>query len=101
MPLGALQHDLDARLAPRVQRSRAVAALLVPVGRLADRYGRRRLFLLGVGVFTLASTACALSGDVWSLVAIRGVQGASRPVAAHHAREPTPGRGRGVVPRRT
>lgn len=50
------------------------AALLVPFGRLADRYGRRRLFLLGVTVFTLASTACALSGDVWALVAFRGLQ---------------------------
>ncbi|WP_205472797.1 MFS transporter [Nocardioides sp. SYSU D00038] len=51
-----------------------VAALLVPFGRLADRYGRRRLFLLGVAVFTLASAACALSGDVWVLVGFRAAQ---------------------------
>ena len=51
-----------------------VAALMVPFGRLADRYGRRRLFLLGVAVFTLASAACALSGDVWALVAFRALQ---------------------------
>jgi len=51
-----------------------VAALMVPFGRLADRYGRRRLFLLGVAVFTAASAACALSGDVWALVAFRALQ---------------------------
>jgi len=51
-----------------------VAALMVPFGRLADRYGRRRLFLLGVAVFTLASAACALSGDVWVLVVFRALQ---------------------------
>jgi EmrB/QacA subfamily drug resistance transporter len=51
-----------------------VAALMVPFGRLADRYGRRRLFLLGVAVFTAASAACALSGDVGALVAFRVLQ---------------------------
>ena len=35
------------------------AALLVPAGRLADRYGRKGAFLLGLGLFTLASVACA------------------------------------------
>jgi EmrB/QacA subfamily drug resistance transporter len=50
------------------------AAMLVPFGRMADRYGRRRLFLLGVAVFTLASAACALAGDVWILVAFRALQ---------------------------
>ena len=50
------------------------AALLVPFGRLADRYGRRRLFLIGVALFTLASAACAVAGDVWALVAFRGLQ---------------------------
>jgi MFS family permease len=51
-----------------------VAALMVPFGRLADRYGRRRLFLLGVAVFTLASAACAMSSGVWALVAFRALQ---------------------------
>lgn len=51
-----------------------VAALMVPFGRLADRYGRRRLFLLGVAVFTLASAACALSPDPPTVIAV-GISG--------------------------
>lgn len=50
------------------------AACLAPAGRLADRYGRRRLFLLGVAVFTLASAACAAAPTVAVLVAFRAVQ---------------------------
>jgi EmrB/QacA subfamily drug resistance transporter len=50
------------------------ASLLVPFGRLADRYGRRRLFLIGVALFTLASAACAVGGDVEVLVAFRALQ---------------------------
>jgi EmrB/QacA subfamily drug resistance transporter len=50
------------------------AACLAPAGRLADRYGRRRLFLTGVAVFTAASAACALAGSIPMLVAFRAVQ---------------------------
>jgi EmrB/QacA subfamily drug resistance transporter len=50
------------------------AALLVPFGRLADRYGRRLVFVAGLSVFTLSSLACALSADVWTLVAARTLQ---------------------------
>ena len=50
------------------------AALLVPLGRLADRYGRLAGFLGGLALFTLASAACAASQDLWSLVAFRGLQ---------------------------
>jgi EmrB/QacA subfamily drug resistance transporter len=50
------------------------AAALVPAGRLADRFGRRRFFLAGVVVFLLASVACAVAGDVGMLVAARIVQ---------------------------
>lgn len=52
------------------------ASLLVPFGRLADRYGRKRLFVGGLAVFVLASAACAWTGDVWSLVGFRGLQAA-------------------------
>ncbi|MCU1683377.1 MAG: major facilitator transporter [Amycolatopsis sp.] len=50
------------------------AAFLAPAGRLADRYGRRRLFLIGVAIFTAASAACALAGSIPMLVAFRAVQ---------------------------
>jgi EmrB/QacA subfamily drug resistance transporter len=50
------------------------AALLVPAGRLADLLGRKRLFLAGLGVFTLASALCAAAPGPWWLVAARVVQ---------------------------
>jgi EmrB/QacA subfamily drug resistance transporter len=52
------------------------ASLLVFLGRLAERYRRDRSFLLGVAIFTAASGACALAGDVWTLVAFRLIQAA-------------------------
>ncbi|MFD0132351.1 MFS transporter [Streptomyces sp. NPDC127159] len=52
------------------------AALLVPLGRLADKVGRKQVFLLGLGVFTAASMACAASPGLWWLVAFRILQAA-------------------------
>jgi EmrB/QacA subfamily drug resistance transporter len=52
------------------------AALLVPAGRLADHFGRRRFLLVGVAVFTLASAACAAAPTLGVLVAARAVQAA-------------------------
>ena len=50
------------------------AALLVPAGRLADRIGRKRFFLIGLGVFVGASVAAGLAWSVELLVAARIVQ---------------------------
>ena len=50
------------------------AALLVPLGRLADRYGRLAGFLAGLALFTAASAACAASQGLWTLVVFRGLQ---------------------------
>jgi MFS family permease len=50
------------------------AALLAATGRLADRYGRKRLFLVGLAVFALASAACAAAPSAAALVAFRAVQ---------------------------
>jgi EmrB/QacA subfamily drug resistance transporter len=50
------------------------AALLVPMGRLADRVGRKRLFLTGLGVFLAASALCGLAPTVPLLVTARIVQ---------------------------
>ncbi|MEU5263851.1 MFS transporter [Amycolatopsis sp. NPDC021455] len=50
------------------------AACLAPAGRLADRYGRKRLFLLGVALFTVASALCAAAPDIGVLIAFRALQ---------------------------
>ena len=52
------------------------AALLVPAGRWADAFGRKRAFLLGLGIFVLSSVGCALAPSVAMLVAARVVQAA-------------------------
>src|SRR5439155_877012 len=52
------------------------AAVLTPAGRLADVVGRRRLYVTGVGLFTLMSLACAVAPNRSVLVAARAVQGA-------------------------
>src|SRR5471030_1580414 len=54
----------------------AYASLLVFFGRLAERYRRNATFLLGVGLFTAASAACAAANSVETLVAFRIVQAA-------------------------
>jgi EmrB/QacA subfamily drug resistance transporter len=53
----------------------AMGVLLVVGGRLGDRYGRRRMFLVGIAGFTLASLACGLAQDPTMLIAARIVQG--------------------------
>lgn len=52
-----------------------LAALLLTGGALGDRFGRRRLFGLGVVLFAAASAGCALSPNVNVLIAARAVQG--------------------------
>ena len=51
------------------------ASLLLAGGRLADVFGRKRLFLIGLGIFTVASLAAGLAGDVTTLVISRSLQG--------------------------
>src|SRR5947209_12843921 len=51
------------------------AGLLLAGGRLADAFGRRRLFLIGLGVFTAASLVAGLAGSAGVLVGARAVQG--------------------------
>jgi EmrB/QacA subfamily drug resistance transporter len=51
------------------------AVLLLTGAALGDRFGRRRVFVIGLGIFTLASAAAALAPNVESLIAARAVQG--------------------------
>ncbi|MCK7622842.1 MFS transporter [Streptomyces sp. RS10V-4] len=51
------------------------AVFIITATRLADLYGRKRIFLLGVALFTLSSIACALSPSAGSLIAARVLQG--------------------------
>ncbi|MFE3368600.1 MFS transporter [Streptomyces sp. NPDC059173] len=55
----------------------AFAAGLITGGRLGDIYGRKRLFLIGIGGFTLASALCGLAPNPEILVAARILQGAT------------------------
>jgi EmrB/QacA subfamily drug resistance transporter len=53
-----------------------MSALLLIGGAAADRFGRRRLFFLGLITFTLASIACGLAPDISALISARVIQGA-------------------------
>jgi EmrB/QacA subfamily drug resistance transporter len=53
----------------------AITALIVSVGRLGDLYGRRRLLLVGITLFTGASVLCAVAPALWLLIAARTLQG--------------------------
>ena len=54
---------------------------LITGGRLGDRYGRRRMFLIGLAIFTLASLACGLADGAPVLIVSRAVQGLGAAVA--------------------
>jgi EmrB/QacA subfamily drug resistance transporter len=58
----------------------AFACLMLTGAALGDRFGRRRLYIVGLGVFTAASAACALSGSVDALIVSRVVQGVGAAV---------------------
>jgi EmrB/QacA subfamily drug resistance transporter len=77
--LPAIQRDLHASAyqAQWVVEAYALflASLLLVGGSLGDRFGRRRLFVIGVALFGLASLACAAARDVQQLIAARAVQG--------------------------
>lgn len=53
----------------------ATAALVLPMGRLGDIFGRRKVFVTGVAIFTVASALCALPFDFGFLLAARVLQG--------------------------
>jgi len=71
--LSGLQWVVDAYALP-------MAGLLLTAATLGDRVGRRRLYLAGMTVFTLASTGCALAGSIEMLNLCRALQGAGGAV---------------------
>src|SRR3569833_2991499 len=52
------------------------AVLLITGAALGDRFGRKRVFTIGLGLFTLASAAAAVAPSIDALVAARAIQGA-------------------------
>lgn len=53
----------------------SLAALVLGAGSLADRFGRRRTYLIGIGVFAISSLLCAVAPDGPTLIAARILQG--------------------------
>lgn len=78
--LPVIREELDATLEQLTWVVNAYtlsfASLILMASALADRFGRRRVFLGGLVVFTLASVACGLSDQIELLIAARAVQGA-------------------------
>ncbi|MEU4767021.1 MFS transporter [Actinosynnema sp. NPDC023794] len=77
--LPTLRVDLNASLDSLVWTVNAYnltfAVLLITGAALGDRFGRKRVFIAGLGVFTLASVACALATTSGFLIGARAVQG--------------------------
>src|SRR5215217_3726709 len=77
--LPAIGRDLDSSLSGLqwtiTGYTLALASLILLGGSLGDRYGRRRVFLVGVAWFALASLVCGLAQTTGQLVAARGLQG--------------------------
>jgi hypothetical protein len=77
--LPALQQQLNASLVDVQWVIEAyalfLAALLLVGGAAGDRFGRRRVFLLGVALFAVSSLGCGLAGNVRELILARALQG--------------------------
>lgn len=77
LPTIGREFHMDALLLGWVATSFLLAAamFLVPLGRIADIYGRKKVFTYGMSIFTLASLLCALSRSGHELIAFRVIQG--------------------------
>jgi len=77
--LPSIQRDLGATLSTLEWTinafTLAFAAGIITAAGLGDRFGRRRIFIVGLTVFTLASVACALAPNTAVLIAARAIQG--------------------------
>lgn len=69
--LGGVEHQVWVTTAYLL-----ATTLVMPIyGKFGDILGRRNLFLIAIGLFTLASIGCAFAGDFWSFVVFRAIQG--------------------------
>jgi EmrB/QacA subfamily drug resistance transporter len=79
MALPTIQRDLHASISGLEWTVNAYtltfAVLLLMGAALGDRFGRKRLFLIGIGIFTLGSAAAALAPSIGALIAARALQG--------------------------
>ncbi len=77
--LPSLQHELHTSLSTASWTISAYALMIgvfpMGIGRLADLWGQRKLYLAGLVIFTLASLACGFAHDILSLIAFRTIQG--------------------------
>src|ERR1700729_1618739 len=77
--LPAIQKDLHARVAGLQwildAYTLVVASFLMLAGSMSDRFGRRRVFQIGLAVFTLASLLCSQARTIEQLIAHRALQG--------------------------
>jgi len=77
--LAALQSTMGATIAQAQWVVEAyslfISALMLTGGALGDRFGRKRIFMIGVALFTLASVACGFAPTIETLIAFRGLQG--------------------------
>ena len=80
--LPAIQRSLDATFSDLQwvvdAYALALATCVLTAGSLADLFGRKRVFLIGVALFTLASAACGAANDPLFLIIARGVHGPGR-----------------------
>src|SRR3954468_5525088 len=78
--LNTIRRDLGASVAQLEWTVNAYnlsfAVLLMTAAGLGDRFGRKRVFIGGIGLFAAASAACALAPSIGALIAARAIQGA-------------------------
>ncbi|MCL2090726.1 MAG: MFS transporter [Micrococcales bacterium] len=93
-PFSAMQWTLDAY-------ALGLAALVLASGSIADRFGKRRVFAIGLVAFTLASLACGLAPSASILIASRAFQGLAAAVlfaiGPALIGDAYPGRGKGMA----
>src|SRR6185312_17212417 len=77
---GALHASTDALQWFVVSYSLVFAAVMIPGGMLGDRFGRKRLLLIALGIFGVGSVACAYAGSAGQFIAARALLGVGAAV---------------------